>query len=118
MGYRRPKCHQDFGFDGDKLSEHLTNNPSCNVEAYINTELWKVSVGIKKPKRSTRKEPQSSRSFSHISPNHQWIKQNIVTNDDGTYTMVCKRCGLKAKRIGNSIKFDMRFIHKIENCID
>ena len=121
MGYRCPKCHMDFGFDREKLDEHLANSPTCAVEAYVNTELWKVSVGIKKPRysyRSTDREPRTTRSYSHVADTHVWVKQNLVSNDDGSDTVVCKRCGLKAKRIYGRLEFDMRYTRKIENCID
>ena len=120
MGYRCPNCGQDFGNDKEKLYEHFENNPKCHSEAFVCTELWKVSVGLKKPKirYGGRGESRQKRTVSRVSPNHVWVKQNVVTNDDGSDTMVCARCGLTAKRYGEQMVFDMRYYRKIENCID
>lgn len=120
MGYRCPECHQDFGLDRDKFQEHLDNNPKCGAAAYTHTELWKVSVGIKKPKirYGGCEESRQKRTVSRVSPNHVWVKQNIVTNDDGSDTMVCTRCGLIAKRYGEKMEYDMRCYRKIQYCID
>lgn len=122
MGYKCPNCHKDFGFDRERLNEHFENNPECNAESYVRTEIWKISVGIKKPKypygSRWNKEPKETRHYDHISENHVWEKENIVSNSDGSDTVVCKRCGLKAKRFYDHFEFDMRNYRKIENCID
>ena len=65
MGYKCPKCHQDFGFDKNKLDEHLFNNPECNAEAYLFTEILPISLGIKKAK-------------------HPYGQRGINENKDGT----------------------------------
>ena len=124
MGYRCPNCHKDFGVDKEKLEEHFLNNPECGAEASVIKHILPISLGIEKPKkrygsrRFEYEEPKEKRHIDHISENHVWVKDNAVTNDDGSDTMVCKRCGLKAKRFGSSMKFDMRYTRKIQYCID
>lgn len=121
MGYRCPNCHKDFGFDKDKLDEHLLNNPECNVEAFLYTDILPIALGIKKakyPYGDRGKKEVKHRVVDEVSPNHVWVKENLVTNSDGSDTMVCNRCGLKATRVGSSMKFDMRFTHKIKYCCD
>lgn len=121
MGYRCPNCHQDFGYEKEKLEEHLLENPKCNAEAFVHTELWKISVGIKKPKTrygERGRVEQTHRKINNVSPKHVWEKVNLVTNEDGSDTVVCKKCGLEAKRFGSSFEFDMRFTHKIQYCND
>lgn len=119
MGYKCPKCHKDFGNDRDALYEHLSFNAECATEAFIRTELWKVSVGIKKPKiryGARGKEEKETRIIENISPLHIWEKVNIVTNPDGSDTVICKNCGLKAKRYFDKLEFDRRYTHKIQYC--
>lgn len=120
MGYKCPNCHKDFGVDKEKLEEHFLNNPECGAQAYIFRDIYPIVLGVKKPKKYHKayKEPKEKRHIDHISENHVWVKENVVTNDDGSDTMVCKRCGLKAKRFGSSMKFDMRYTRKIQYCID
>ena len=120
MGYKCPNCHKDFGFDREKLNEHLASSPKCAAEAYVRTEIWKVSVGIKKAKipYGRRGDDVQHRVVDEVSENHHWVKQNLVANPDGSDTMVCSRCGLKAKRFGSSMQYDMRYTHKIQYCID
>jgi len=58
------------------------------------------------------------KSYSRISSNHHWEKQNIVSDEEGYDIVVCPRCGIKAKRRMNSYKFDMRqSMKKIEDCV-
>lgn len=121
MGFKCPKCHKDFGLDRNKLQEHFEENPECATEGYIRTELWKVSVGIKKankPYGDRGKENVTHRKYEYISPKHIWSKTNLISNDDGSDTVVCSRCGLKAKRFGDKFVFDMRSTRKIQHCID
>ena len=120
MGFKCPYCNQDFGLDKQKFDQHLMDNPKCHAEAWIHTDFVMGYVDGKRhgSRRYKSKEPKTSRSYNQVSPNHQWHKTNLVTNDDGSDTIVCKRCGLKAKRYGSSLHFDMRYTRKIENCID
>ena len=118
MGFRCPNCQQDFGLDKEKFDQHLQDNPKCNAEAWIYTDFIMDYMHGKPKGRNKTKKPNSSRHYDHVSPNHRWVKVNLVTNDDGTDTVVCERCGLKAKRRLSFLKFDMRYVHKIENCID
>lgn len=122
MGYKCPNCHKDFGLDKPKLDEHFAKNPTCAAEAYVRTELWKISVGIKKPHlpygQRWNDKPKKSRHYNQISKKHIWEKLNLVTNSDGSDTLKCKRCGLKVKRYYDKFVFDMRYYRKIENCID
>jgi hypothetical protein len=116
MGYRCPNCHKDFGLgenSKNELYKHFQENPECASEAYVYTELWEKSVKLNKAPLKTTK-----RCFNKISDKHIWVKSNVISNKDGSDIMVCKRCGLKAKRYGSSFEFDMRSIYKIENCID
>ena len=123
MGFRCPNCNTDFGIDENakkNLAEHFMKNPLCAADAYVHTDLWRIAVGLpkKKGKKSKQQEHTTKRRYSKISERHFWVKQNLVTNKDGSDTVVCNRCGLKAKRFGSSFEFDMRSIRKIENCID
>lgn len=118
MGYRCPNCFQDFGLDKSKLDEHFSKNPECATEAWVHTDLWKKSISIKSSKYKTKKESSRKRYISSISPKHHFVKQNIISNDDCSDTVVCSKCGLKAKRFGNSMKFDMRYTRLIQYCID
>ena len=118
MGFKCPYCNQDFGVDKKKFDQHMQDNPKCHAEAWVYTDLLMDFLDGKRHGTRIYKEPKTSRHYDHISPNHQWRKVNLVTNDDGSDTVVCKRCGLKAKRFGSTLKFDMRFVRKIENCID
>ena len=120
MGFRCPYCQKDFGLDKEKFDQHLRDNPQCGAEAWVYTDFVMDYVdgkrhGLRKYKIG---EPKTSRHYDHVSPNHRWTKVNLVTNDDGSDTVVCERCGLKAKRFGSTLKFDMRCVRKIENCID
>ena len=108
----------DFGFDRDALQEHLENNAECNVEAYLYTEILPISLGIKKAKYPYGKPERTPRVIDEVSPNHIWVKENAITNSDGSDNMICKRCGLKAKRYYSSMKYDMRYTKKIQRCID
>ena len=117
MGFRCPYCNQDFGLDKQKFDQHLQDNPKCHAEAWVYTDFAKHCLD-KKRGNARQSDPKTSRHYDHISPNHQWHKVNIITNEDGSDTVICKRCGLKAKRYYGSFKFDMRNIRKIENCIE
>lgn len=33
MGFKCPKCHQDFGLNKEKLAKHFLSNPKCSVHA-------------------------------------------------------------------------------------
>lgn len=123
MGFRCPNCNTDFGIGENakkNLAEHFMKNPLCAAEAYVYTDLWRMAIGLpkKEGKESKQQKPTKQRSYSKISEKHFFVKQNLATNQDGSDTVVCNRCGLKAKRFGSSFKFDMRSIRKIENCID
>ncbi len=121
MGYKCPNCHKDFGFDKDKLEEHFLENPECGVEAYVIRDILPISLGIKKAKHPYGKRglvEHEKRKIEQMSPNHNWVKVNVVTNEDGSDDVVCTRCGLKAKRYMSELKFDMRFTRKIQHCID
>jgi hypothetical protein len=120
MGFRCPYCQHDFGLNKDAFQKHLQDNPKCCAEAWIYTDFVMDYVDGKRhgSRKYKCKEPKTSRHYDHVSSNHQWRKINLVTNDDGSDTVVCKRCGLKAKRFGSTLKFDMRYTRKIENCID
>lgn len=122
MGYKCPNCHMDFGFDRNALNEHLENNVHCKVEAEVTLQLLPIALGIKKAKYPYgdrgREEPLNKRVIDEVSPNHVWVKENAITNPDGSDNMICKRCGLKAKRFYSSMKYDMRYTKKIQHCID
>lgn len=118
MGFRCPNCHKDFGLDKSKLDEHFSKNPECATEAWVHTELWKKSIGIKTPTSKAKKETSRKRHIYSISPNHHFVKQNIISKDDCSDIVVCSNCGLKAKRFGSSMKFDMRYTRLIQNCLD
>lgn len=119
MGYRCPGCGKDFGFDKETFDEHLQSNEDCGIFAgaiqrVVNSVYGRnVDINTAISKRTVHK------SYSRISPNHVWEKQNLVSHKDGSDTVICSRCGIKAKRFFNNYKFDMRqSINKIENCID
>lgn len=117
MGFICPYCRQDFGVNKEAFQKHLEENPKCHVEVWAYTDFAMQCLD-KERGRKQQRVPKNSRSYNQVSPNHQWRKVNMVSNDDGSDTVVCKRCGLKAKRYYSSFKFDMRYIRKIENCID
>jgi uncharacterized C2H2 Zn-finger protein len=118
MGFKCPNCHEDFGKNKKKFKEHLEENPDCNVEAWLHTDFWNRTLEYgPKHKSNTIRCERNHRHYSQISENHNWQKVNIVTNLDGSDTVRCTLCGLTAKRYGCSMKFDMRQINKIENCI-
>ena len=59
---------------------------------------------------------RKSKSYSRISSNHHWVKQNAVSDEEGYDVVVCSRCGIKAKRRMSSYQFDMRqSMNKIES---
>lgn len=118
MGFRCPYCQQDFDLNKGAFQKHLEDNPKCHAETWVYTDFAMRCLDKRKRDRKERSKPKTSRHYDHISPDHQWQKVNIVTNDDGSDTVICKRCGLKAKRYYGSLKFDMRYVRKIENCID
>ena len=122
MSFRCPNCHKDFGYDQAALYKHLENNSECKVEAFVQTHIREISLGIKKAKHPYgdrgKENTVNKRVIDEVSPNHIWVKENLISNDDGSDNIVCKRCGLKAKRKGSSMTFDMRYTRKIQHCID
>jgi hypothetical protein len=121
MGYRCPGCGKDFGFDKKAFDNHLKFKCGEGAAlafaalARIKTMCGKDRLSDKDIKSENRK----SKSYSQISPNHHWVKQNVVSDKEGYDIVVCSLCGIKAKRILGSFKFDMRqSMSKIENCIN
>jgi len=111
MGFRCIRCGKDFGHDKKALERHFQESAYCSVIK----DLTLTGIdGIKKVKHTS-----SHKNYENISENHRWIKQNIISNDDGWDSVVCSRCGIKAKRHFSDFKFDMRSsMNKIENCTD
>lgn len=124
MGYRCPNCNKDFGTDKDSFKQHLYDNPKCGAESATILHLLPIALGIKEPKKhniTLNEENENHRKkhcIDYISEDHVWVKLNIVSNDDGSDTIVCEKCGLIAKRFGSSLKFDMRYTRKIKYCIN
>lgn len=121
MGYRCPGCGKDFGIDKEALYHHLDfESGECSAYAYTALADVKRILGEKSyADRKLQDRKRISKSYSQISPNHNWIKQNIISDENGYDIVVCSRCGIKAKRRMSSFTFDMRqSMKKIENCID
>lgn len=120
MGYRCPNCGKDFGFDKEALNYHLEyeNGECAGYAAAILTSIQiKCNLSTKEGKTLIKKE-RKRKTYSQISPNHYWEKKNIVSDKEGYDTVVCSKCGIKAKRCASNYKFDMRqSVDKIENCI-
>lgn len=119
MGYRCPGCGKDFGFDKEVFNNHL--NFECGEgAAFAFAALAHVKVMCGRGKLSdndVKSENRKSKSYSCISPKHHWVKQNAVSDKEGYDIVVCSLCGIKAKRILDNFKFDMRqSMRKIENC--
>lgn len=121
MGYRCPLCGKDFGIDKKAFDYHL-NHESGACAGYAHAALIGVSIAcgeILKSDKMVKSKNRKTKYYSQISPNHHWIKQNIISDEEGYDIVVCSRCGIKAKRRMSCYQFDMRqSMNKIENCID
>lgn len=121
MGYKCPVCGKDFGIDKEALYHHLDfESGECSAYAYAILAGVKRVLGERSyADRKLQDRKRISKSYSQISPNHNWIKQNIISDENGYDIVICSRCGIKAKRRMSSFIFDMRqSMKKIENCID
>lgn len=101
------------------IDEYINNLTDWQIRWW---ETWRQGkMGLKKAKHPygvRGRVEHEKRKIEQVSPNHDWVKVNVVTNEDGSDDVVCTRCGLKAKRYMSELKFDMRFIRKIQHCID
>lgn len=121
MGYRCPGCGKDFGLDKESLYHHLDfESGECSAYAHAVLANVKIMLGDKSyVDKKLQDRKRISKSYSRISPNHNWVKQNIVSDENGCDVVVCTKCGIKAKRRMDNFYFDMRqSMKKIENCID
>lgn len=119
MGYRCPGCGKDFGFDKEAFNNHL--NFECGegaAFAYASLSRIEARCGnVEQSDKCTKSKIRKPKSYSCISPKHHWVKQNAVSDKEGYDIVVCSLCGIKAKRILDNFKFDMRqSMRKIENC--
>lgn len=121
MGFKCPNCKKDFGFDKKALEKHLNEESGeCGAIAYLYKLQVDVLTGkkIKKKHIENKKVSKPRRKHSFVDSNHHFQKTNLVSNEDGSDNVECIHCGLKAKRVFNSYRFDGRISYKkIEKCI-
>lgn len=55
MGYRCPRCKEDFGHDRDAFQKHLSNNLNCAVEA-ISIFQDRLETAVKEHKEFSLEE--------------------------------------------------------------
>ncbi len=120
MGYKCPGCGKDFGLDKEALYHHFDfESAECSAYAYAALAGVKRICGEKsQADKAIRDRNRVPKSYRRISDKHNWIKQNIISDGEGYDVLVCSKCGIRAKRLMDSFKFDMRqSMTKIENCI-
>ncbi len=130
MGFRCPNCRQDFGNKKEDLDNHLHQSKDCSSEAHfalVKTEFI-ANVDVPKKKRKLVYTSKGLYKGLDIRKNnikreatfigdHDWKKTNIVSKHDGSDNVVCRKCGLKAKRNFSTLTFSANVsANKIENC--
>jgi|CXWL01.1.fsa_nt_gi uncharacterized C2H2 Zn-finger protein len=130
MGFRCPNCRQDFGNKKEDLDAHLSDSKDCSSDAnfILMKKEFVANINVTKKKRVLKytdaglykemdvRNNNVKRQHTFIG-DHDWVKLNAVSNEDGSDNMKCRRCGLKAMRYMSGFQFDKRAsANKIENC--
>lgn len=119
MGFRCPHCGKDFGFNKQALIEHfeLDSGECLAYAGLIVSDIKRMCGKNTKADKAMKAVNHKQKFYSQISPHHNWVKQNLVCDENGYDIVVCSKCGIRAKRFFNSYEFDMRQSMKmIENC--
>lgn len=130
MGFRCPNCGEDFGNNQNAFKRHINDSIKCYSDVHF--ELTKIefnaNIHVEKKKRTTIFTTPGMYKSLDINKNnvkrdydfigdHDWEKLNMVSLEDGSDNLRCRKCGLTANRLFDRIKSDKRFsANKIENC--
>lgn len=130
MGFRCPYCGKDFGNNREVFDIHIKEVSKCSTEALYELTKIEFTTNILVEKKARKIDYTTpgmyktldintnniKRDYDFIG-NHDWQKINIVSHEDGSDTIKCKKCGLTASRLFDVIKPNKRFsANKIENC--